>query len=760
MSTSRRTLVRVVSLIALSTFFGTGFPTLWAGPNLWTSIGPDGGLPHALAIAPQSPRTIYAATGGGIFKSTDGGSNWKALSMPRTAEAFVSSLAIDPINQGTVYAGTYSGVFKTTDGGTTWSRPQMTFSVSRLAIDPRNPGTLFAASSVGASDTILKTADGGRTWSPVNAGLELPSRIFGLVIDPQNPSTIYAGTTNGLFKSTDGGTNWSLTANPYRVIALAIDPQHSSTLYASDTVRGVFKSIDGGATWTAARSGLPQDFAYHLQIDPQNDGTVYAGTINGVFKTTDAGKTWTRANFELAATVVITLAIDPQNPATVYVVVMESHGLSGTGDNGLFKSTNGGANWTQMNSGLSATSVRAIAIDREDPYTIYAAVDAGLFKKTDGGTNWASAGFSDNYVSSLVIQPQAASIIYATSARGVFKSTDRGASWNPMNSGLSGLPAYTAAIDPQDVNTLYVGTYGGVFKSTDGGENWSAAGSLQGKSSFAIVSLVIDPQRPSTIYAVIYDEWDDDPDHDSGAYKTTDGGASWVAVNDGLPIDRWGYAHVHALMIDPKNSNTLYAGTFQGVFKSTNGGASWSAANSGLTGSVSALTIDPLNPSMIYAGIWDRGVFKSTDAGSTWNAVNSGLTTLSVQSLVIDPKDPNRLYAGTIGGGAFAITFVPDSVVTELRFDRTSVMAGGSFSVNISGPNLTTQTFFDVRFASPESNVSDVTLNWQRGVAATHSVPAGIAVGIWTITGVRAHEIETDHTASFVPVSANLTITP
>ena len=99
-------------------------------------------------------------------------------------------------------------------------------------------------------------------------------------------------------------------------------------------------------------------------------------------------------------------------------------------------------------------------------------------------------------------------------------------------------------------------------------------------------------------------------------------------------------------------------------------------------------------------------------------------------------------------------------VVSDLRFDRTSVVAGSSYSVNVSGSNLTPQTFFDVRFTSPGSNVSDVVLNWQRGVAASHDVPAGTASGIWTIIGVRAHEIETDHTGSFFPVSATITVSP
>jgi len=295
--------------------------------------------------------------------------------------------------------------------------------------------------------------------------------------------------------------------------------------------------------------------------------------------------------------------------------------------------------------------------------------------------------------------------------------------------------------------------------------SWNPAGSglpprSAASASFSIYGLAIDPQHSTTIYALVTGDPDQPPDY-RGIYKTTNGGASWNAVNDGLPTELWGFEFVvSALMIDPKNSFTLYAGTAIGVFKSTNGGANWSAANSGLTEPITSLAIDSLNPNTLYAGTAQRGVFKSTDAGSTWNAVNSGLTKLSVQSLVIDPKDPNRLYAGTDGGGAFAITFVPDIVVTDLRFDRTSVVAGGSFSVNISGPNLTTETYFDVRFTSPGSNVSDVTFNWQGGVAASHGVPAGTPSGTWTITGVRAHEAEADHTGAFFPVSATITVSP
>ena len=125
--------------------------------------------------------------------------------------------------------------------------------------------------------------------------------------------------------------------------------------------------------------------------------------------------------------------------------------------------------------------------------------------------------------------------------------------------------------------------------------------------------------------------------------------------------------------------------------------------------------------------------------------------------------DGRVLIAGGHTGSPSAELYVPPvlipaSIVTALRFDRTSVVAGSSYSVGVSGSVLTPQMFFDVRFTPPRSTESAVVENWQKGADANHDVPVGITPGTWTITGVRAHEIETDHTGDFFPVSATLTV--
>jgi hypothetical protein len=280
---------------------------------------------------------------------------------------------------------------------------------------------------------------------------------------------------------------------------------------------------------------------------------------------------------------------------------------------------------------------------------------------------------------------------------------------------LPEISTFAFAIDPR-TPTVYAGGSAGVFRSIDGGVTWNAS---DFRADRPVSVLAIDPQNPKTVYAGANGE----------IFKSTDAGMSWTAAGSGLPaIRNW----ISALIIDPENPNTLYAGT---------SGA-------------------PVGECSIPCGDFNDGVFRSTDAGATWVAVKAGLTTPHVSSLAIDPQNPSRLYAGTIGGGVFTITFGPSPAATDLRFDRATAAAGTSYSVTVSGSNLTSQTYFDVRFTTPGSSKSDVALNWQTGFAFTHRIPAEAAPGTWTINGVRAHEIEADHTGSFVSVSATITITP
>jgi len=303
------------------------------GSNVWTSIGPGGSI-RALAIDPATPTTLYAGvSGGGVFKSTNGGESWSAINTG--LDPYVEALAIDPATPTTLYAGTYSG-------------------------------------------GVFKSTNGGKHWSAVNAGLTC-LYVLALAVDPATPTTLYAGTYGGgVCKTTDRGESWSAVnagLTNLDVSALAIDPVTPTTLYAGTNVGGVCRTTDGGESWSAVNTGLTDLCVHALVIDPATPTTLYAGTygVGDVFKSTDGGESWSVGSTCLSE--VNALLIDPATPTTLYVGTFA----------GVCKSTDGGESWSAINTGLTDLDVLALAIDPATPTTLYAGTNGGVFKSIDVG---------------------------------------------------------------------------------------------------------------------------------------------------------------------------------------------------------------------------------------------------------------------------------------------------------------------------------------------------------------------------------------
>jgi hypothetical protein len=203
------------------------------------------------------------------------------------------------------------------------------------------------------------------------------------------------------------------------------------------------------------------------------------------------------------------------------------------------------------------------------------------------------------------------------------------------------------AIDKNSPSTVYAGTglNGGIFRSTDGGATWTALNT--GLTNASCPGIVIDPTSSNILYAALIAQ---NFGSATGVYKSVDGGNTWIS--SGL-----NGTQVFSLAVDPQNHLTLYAGTTFGFSKSTNGGASWANANTGLNfGGASAIVIDPTTPTTLYTIAGGGGVFKSTNGAGNWSQVNNGLTNMTVRALVMDPTSSLTLYAGTAGGGVFKTT--------------------------------------------------------------------------------------------------------
>ena len=278
----------------------------WRAPWCWP--WPQSPGFSAFAINSRNPQIVYAASGSGVFKSTDGGASWRAASAGLT-EQYVFDLAIDQHRPATLYAATESGVFKSANGGGSWHKTSMPdVDTVSLALHPRNSQVIYA----GTDDDVYKSGDAGASWQKVKTA----RRVCTIVIDPKQPATVYAGSGGGVFKSTDAGRSWKArnvglfpneTPDGHSlaegfVSAIVVNSRHPQTLYLG-CQRGVWKSTDGARTWRRLEAPVWAGSSPPSR-DPEKPQALYAGMykVPGLFKTTNGGRRWSRLGRPARAT--------------------------------------------------------------------------------------------------------------------------------------------------------------------------------------------------------------------------------------------------------------------------------------------------------------------------------------------------------------------------------------------------------------------------------------------------------------------------
>ena len=262
--------------------------------------------------------------------------------------------------------------------------------VQSMAIADTTPETVYAATPSGVYVRSSPYAD----WRLASAGLTDPDvRVLAAALG--SPATLFAGTPTGLFKTSDGGATWLRTANGLpagEVSAVAIDPGVPTTVYAG-TATGVFLSVNGGSSWEPATTGLPSAQVRSIAVDPLNPAIIYAAVDTRVFKTVNGGTTWSpAANLGLDITAA-SLAIDPQTPSTLYVVGRSAFFLPPIGAmffGVLYKSTDAGASWTEIQRG-SGTNVM-VAVDPIRPSFLYLTDGATVKRSATAGATWSAGG--------------------------------------------------------------------------------------------------------------------------------------------------------------------------------------------------------------------------------------------------------------------------------------------------------------------------------------------------------------------------------
>lgn len=643
----------------------------------WRSIGPyRGGRSVAVAGHPRQPYTFYfGATGGGVWKTEDGGITWVNISDGTFKTGSVGAIAVAESDANVIYVGMGEacirgnvspgdGVYKSEDAGKTWKHVGLTDTqtISRVRVHPTNPDLVYVAAFGHAFGPhpergVYRSKNGGSTWEKI-LFKDNKTGAIDLILDPSNPRIIYAalweayrnpwslssgGPGSGLYKSTDGGDTWTeLTNNeglPKGVkgrIGIAVSPAQPERLWAIIEAEdgGVFRSDNGGQTWRKMnddRRLLQRAWYYsHIYADPKDAETVYVLNVQ-FLKSVDGGRTFDRTisvphgdNHDLW--------IDPNNPLR----------MINANDGGANVTYNGGATWTEQDQ--PTAQFYHVTVDNQFPYRVYGA-------QQDNTT---------------------VSIASRTTGFGIDR-TD----WHSVGGCESGY----IAVRPDDPNIVYAGCYGGYMSRYDHRTRqvheisvWPespigwGAGDLKYRFQWT-APILVSPHDPTVLYTA-----------GNHVFKSTDEGMSWQIISPDLtrndkskqgpsggPITKDNtsveyYNTIFALAESPRQAGLLWAGTDDGrIHISKNGGRSWEEVTPKDLPEWTLISIiepSPHDPATAYVAAtryklddFKPYIYKTNDYGKSWKKITAGIPDNEYTRVV--REDPHRrglLYAGTERG--------------------------------------------------------------------------------------------------------------
>jgi photosystem II stability/assembly factor-like uncharacterized protein len=645
----------------------------------YRSIGPyRGGRSVAVAGVPSQPFVFYyGATGGGVWKTTDGGINWESVSDGSVfGTGSVGAIAVADSDPNTVYVGMGEspirgnvshgdGVYKSNDAGKTWKRIGLedTRQIARIRVHPKNPDLVYVAAlghvwGPNEQRGVFRSKDGGKTWEKVLSRGNKAGAVD-LILDPSNPNIIYAGfwevyrkpwtlesggPGGGIFKSTDGGDTWNeLTRNPglpkgtIGTIGIAVSPANGDRVWAIVEAEdgGVFRSDNGGNTWSKVNEErrLRQRAWYYTRIyaDPKNAYTVYV-LNTGFYRSNDGGRTYTGIGVPHGDNHDLWIAPDDPNR------MIESN------DGGASVSYNGGRSWSEQDQ--PTAQFYRVALDNDFPYNVYGAQQDNstvriASRTTEGGigpSDWYDVGGGES--GWIAPSPKDSNIVFAGSYGGLTTRFDKRTGQlrdvnpypnNPMGAGADVLKYrfqwnFPLLFSPHDPNRLYLAA-NVLFMSMDEGSSWQIISpdltrndkSKQASSGGPITKDNTSIEYYDTIFTVIESPvqagtiW---AGSDDGlVHVTRDGGKNWVNVTPPASMmPEW--IQINSIDASPHDAGTAYV----------------------------AATMYKFDDNKPY-------LYRTTDYGKTWKKITNGIPDTAFTRVI--REDPNKrglLYAGTETG--------------------------------------------------------------------------------------------------------------
>jgi len=718
-----------------------------------------------LEVHPKNDRVIYAGTaGGGVWKSSNGGATFNPI-----FDDYCQSIGVvtldpkDPDN--TIWVGTGEtwtrnsvsvgdGIYKSTDGGQNWKKMglETTERISNIEIHPENSDVIYVGALGGlygdSEDRgVYKSTDGGETWDKIfyvapNTGCSE------LVMDPNNPDVLYAamwefrrtawsfssgGDNSGLYKSADGGKTWDKIHNGFPSgqlgrFAIAVAPSDTDILYTlveseKDEDKGLYKSEDAGNSWTQLNSdfGLvvrPFYFS-RIVVDPRNpDVIVKAGLFGSISR--DGGKTF--KNLGNMHADIHDIAFDINDSDRMYV---------GT-DGGVYRTWDGGSTMEIVES-IPVSQFYHISIDDDEPYNVYGGLqDNGSWvgpSSSPGGIearDWDPLGYGDGF---RVLKHPTKNIIYSEmqGAENVWRyDRDRNQTKTIQPLPAEGDPKLRfnwnapMAVSKNNPDRFYMGSQF-LHKSDDMGDTWvkispdlttNDPAKLNQAESGGLSVDNSGAENHCTIFTIAESDLDENViwvgTDDGNIQVTQDGGKNWSNVTgnlSGVPKNTWVY-HIEASVHDKGTAYAVLDGHTQNdmntyAFKTTDFGQTWtSIVTDDIYGFARSLQEDYVNPDLLFLGT-EFGLYVTIDGGENWSKFTNNVPAVAVHHIEMHPKTSDVIL-GTHGRGVIIIDDISplreinqDVLSKDVHFfssdpfiiPEESGFGGGSTETQFVGPN-------------------------------------------------------------------------
>ena len=646
-------MLRYEALLEVDSRLGKGMDKS-AISSQWTSIGPGNtaGRIRAIAFRPGDYSVVYAGgASGGVFKSTEGGANGSWRPVMDFADAIpVGAIAVDPNNPDIVYAGTGEptmelvksygapsfsgvGVMKSTDAGETWRRlpwPTNTSAVHTIIIDPRNSNMVFVA----ARDGLYRSEDGGENWTRTQAGI-----ITDVAFREDNPDIVFLGIGN------DNGTS----------------------------INGVYRSTNGGKrfSWTKVATNWPDPDStgrVEFATTPADPNLLLAFVMKGrntasgendfltVMKTTDNGETWVRQTSNLPSSFTsgqgfynLCAAISPTDPNLVLCGGFE-----------VYKSTTGGNSWARVTNGNSPVHVDQHVLEfTPDAKYVYLGNDGGVYRSATAGSSWTSLGDNLETIQfyPLAWDPNDAERFYGGAQdHGIFQTFNVNAkNWRLRRGGDGGY----VVVDPLRSNVLYsrVAVEGAATtapaRSVDGGQTWTRLdrgfGAVEADRFNWLPPMMLSPNDNTRMYTATQFVYT--------AKGVDSGNPTWAPISPDITgRSSYAYSVVSSIDISEGNPTWMYVGSGDGTVQYSDVinalDVEWFDISAGLPNRwVNEVRVDDRNPEIAYvtfSGYGTGHVYKTTNKGAEWTNISGNLPDVPVNGLAISRDDPdNVLFAAT-----------------------------------------------------------------------------------------------------------------